>query len=1127
MKTITFETIRNLLRAKKKTTDDCGDTSFKRSDSFKRISIRRSYLNRGRKRAILTAKSNPNVNSHSSNKQRLPSFVNKNVNSGDSVSDRLHKDGTNLPMNEIPIQVIAHDITLHSTINSPEKLNHGDKIESYDNNIHKSRRSIEKYEKNQFEEPKEVTTSTSCFVKASSKLKKPIGTGLDVSAEDTDTILNYADYLNKKQIQHKSSNDFKQFVDNFDLKCIHSGVDSNDSMDRQSRRQNMSKSHMNVTKNENIEIKSTSENQTAINNLNRSIDSIHLSASNSNKKDIWNMDDEYLLGQNRIVYNSVDGPINNITTFDVMKDQKSGIQLDVPSIVVFKTYCNEPNSIQYLETSFDSKEESWPDYNSVCNKQSSSNSRSNENADKMSKNARPTINFVTTSSVTAEAPNHKTITPNKSSIKGSKGVIIQISDSGCNIDYLNRSPLNKNLPIKDSRDSAISENCSDDETSLNGKFTFEIYKQLKTEKNQSLKSTTTTTNCDMKKIDSTRQTVHPTLTEPFQSKSLDGKMNNNFFLETDNYEFNVSNQNWMSSNNNSIPYPLRIKTNPFTNQKEPYSVNLGRVWKHLNLGQDDQSLDASLKTQRPQTNSKLKNDSFRSISSHDSGFSLTLTKQKNLFNRKHKKSRRKSKLAKNSCDNYFKKLKVPSLETMKRNKKKLSKIRISAREGDPSILKTVLTSAHQQHNDNDGTESLKDSIEQCNYDKKADCEQENDTGDSFVQEISDLEAFFEEHLKRLKEYYLQKKKINEQTIDEIYNKCEYSKDQTLNDIQRSVFAKIQQHKNDFENSLKIKKSGARLKTHVFYANEPVRCGEEFGSSRKSIGKSKRHKKKFTNIQLADDLLNCDDTIETSTNDSLDDFQFPFPDKRKGNQNNTKNRQPYQANEIRLRDPHFCNSSRECLEYASLDFSRIVDRNRLIDRQQSTDRSSETRQIGQILIESSHIPNNANQHLRETCCVGEHSIEDQSTLVNYVMNGVEMANNRSDNEYEDIPSDDSDFCYSCENVQTDFNCSEKLDSMNSINSINLKDTQKTNEPQSTILRNVSSAAYSISPDTILCDCIGGLNAQKSNYLKYRKSNKIDSTTISMPKKLKQNKRYAPRISKNHSLRRDFCYISSEY
>lgn len=1112
MKTITFETIRNLLRSKKKTTDDCGDTSFKRSDSFKRISIRRSYLNRGRKRAILTTKSNPNVNSHSSHKQKLPSFVNKNVKSGDNAIDRHHNDGTNLPMNEQPIQVVAHETTLQSTINSVEKFNHDDKIESEGNNIQKIRRFIEKHEKNQFEESKEVTTSTSCFVKASSKLKKPIGIGLDVSIEDTDTILNYTDYLNKRQ---SSSNDFKQFGDKFDLKCIHSELGSNDSAPHQSRRRNMSKSHMNVTKNENIQINFTSGNQTAINNLNRSIDSIHLSAPNSNTKDIWNFDDEYILGECKIVQNSVDDPVNNITTFDVMKNEKSGNQFNVPSVVVFKTYCTEPNNSRYSETSFDSTEVSRPDYNPVCNRQCNSNGRLNQNLNEMSKNALQTINFRTASSETAGELSNNKYTSNKSSVKGSKGVIIQISDSGCNIDYLNRSPLKENLRKKESRDSALGENCSDDETSLNGKFTFEIYKQLKTEQTQNIKSTTMTANCDMKKMDSTRQTA---LTEPFQSMSLDGKMDNNFFLEADNYEFSASNQNWMS--NNSIPYPLRIKINPFTNQKEPYSVNLGRVWKQLNLGQDDQSLDASLKTQIPQTNSKFKNDSFRSISSHDSGFSLTLTKQKNLFNRKHKKSRRKSKLAINSCDNHFKMLKVQSLDIMKRNKKKSSKIR-TKKEDDASISKDVLTSAHLQNNDKDGNESLKDSIEQCNDDKKPD-DCEHDTGDSFVQEISDLEAFFEEHLKRLKEYYLQKKKINEQTIDEIYNKCEYSKDQTLNDIQRTVLAKIQQHKNDFKHSLKTKKSGARLIKHVLHENVPVCCKEELGTSWQAIGKSKRHKKKFTNNnQLADDFSNCDDTIETSTN-PLDDFHFPYPDKRNGNQNNTKNKQLYQANEIRLRDPHFWDSSKGSLEYASLDFSCIVDKNQLIDQQQSTDHSAATWQNSQISNESFIIPNNAKQHLGETCCVGEHSIEDQSLLVSYVMNGIGIANNGSDDEYEDIPSgDDSNFYYSCGNVRTDCNCSEKHDSINS------KNTQKTNEPQSTILRNVSSAAYSMSPDIILCDCMGGLNAPKSNYLKHRKSNKIDSTTISMPKKTKKNKRHARSISKNHSLRRDFCYISSEY
>lgn len=49
MKPITFESIRNLLKTKKSKNKEKGvDASFKRSDSFKRISIRKSYLDRGR-----------------------------------------------------------------------------------------------------------------------------------------------------------------------------------------------------------------------------------------------------------------------------------------------------------------------------------------------------------------------------------------------------------------------------------------------------------------------------------------------------------------------------------------------------------------------------------------------------------------------------------------------------------------------------------------------------------------------------------------------------------------------------------------------------------------------------------------------------------------------------------------------------------------------------------------------------------------------------------------------------------------------------------------------------------------------------------------------------------------------
>lgn len=176
----------------------------------------------------------------------------------------------------------------------------------------------------------------------------------------------------------------------------------------------------------------------------------------------------------------------------------------------------------------------------------------------------------------------------------------------------------------------------------------------------------------------------------------------------------------------SIPYLLKQEPQ----QKTLYSVNLGRIWKQLNLGpNDEQPTDKSI---------SKKNESFKSMSSRDSGFSLTLTKPKHLFRQKSKKNYNLK-----NRDGYFKRIMVVQRNSSRRKKAKQNTKRLE----DPE-------------------ENLMREFESfCNTRNKIDYHTDNDT---FNQEISDLETFYEEHLRQLKKYYLQKKKINEAAIRDFY-----------------------------------------------------------------------------------------------------------------------------------------------------------------------------------------------------------------------------------------------------------------------------------------------------------------------------------------------------------------------
>lgn len=195
----------------------------------------------------------------------------------------------------------------------------------------------------------------------------------------------------------------------------------------------------------------------------------------------------------------------------------------------------------------------------------------------------------------------------------------------------------------------------------------------------------------------------------------------------------------------SIPYLLKQQE---PQQKALYSVNLGRIWKQLNLGPNDgQTLEQPTKIDK---SISKKNESFKSMSSRDSGFSLTLTKPKHLFRQKSKKNYNRK-----NRDGYFKRIMVVQRNSSRRKKK--------TKQND-SVWKNTRKLE-------DPEEILMREFEAfCNTRNKLDLSKHDyhTDNDNFNQEIFDLETFYEEHLRQLKKYYLQKKQINEAAIRDFY-----------------------------------------------------------------------------------------------------------------------------------------------------------------------------------------------------------------------------------------------------------------------------------------------------------------------------------------------------------------------
>lgn len=872
MKPITFESIRNFLRTKKRGKKDGSDASFKRSDSFKRISIRRSYMDRGRKRAILRS-ANAAASSSAAvagkpqpakfndievqNDALVGHFKEPGSGSGNHAAAYLPRDDDCLPNERcIDAEVEKQFCLKNKSLQEINEMCGGERV------IDNRQRAVPKHSST----ARDGIASTGCFVKAGSKLKKPIGTSVAVTT-DTSSVPKRAD---SRRLSASNAH-FQRNKRNV--------IEANEYV-QQSRRSHRSKSHSSVCVDlSNGELGDASANMSK-NFLNQSIDSVYV--------------------QNETRSTSTALLMSTTTSVSHSHLNVAGPTADTPSLVIFKTYCNEPNAVdtnqnsnagsqRFLETSFDGSPAA------AAAGAESEAARGGAAATAKNNVTRTSLNndVVTVSSIDSHTfklpPRVRTATTQDG------GIVIRIPDPSTYDERPGPAPV------------------ASAETSLNGKFTFEIYKELQRTKDSSeltrprAKDDSDPNTLGSRDASSSSSPENAAaLDHCFRSMRLDERLaRDNFYLESEANEFDDAN---VISPDSSIPYPLRIKTNPFTHQKEPYSVNLGRVWKQLNLGQDEQSLELPMLGQQlSQANLKTKNESFKSMSSHDSGFSLTLTKQKTIFDRKApKKPKRKSKMTLNR-DGYYKKIGVPTSQqsSLRRQKKKKPKRPVSPQQLFQRTLRRHIKQLQPPHPSITAINNVlgADFYETFGRYYKRRQQQADNTEADFTQELSELEAFFEEHLKRLKDYYLQKKKLNEQTISELcqeYDCGEQPADAAPSDAQRI--------------------------DHVELNNDSYMNEKYFMMTNDTLKRKQQIKQKRRQLKTA---ASPSHALRQSPSDGASffgDFTFPHPDKR--STASSKKKAKFHAHEVRELGQSPSDGELSSLKYASLDFRHHMANNRV-------------------------------------------------------------------------------------------------------------------------------------------------------------------------------------------------------
>lgn len=1176
MKPITFESIRNFLRAKKKNKKDGADTSFKRSDSFKRISIRRSYLDRGRKRAFLRSGnvvaagvSGPSMRGNGNGKQDVLQFAAEIEVENDGVLvGRFNGPGsgsrnTAAAMDDILPNERAIDAEIEKQFcfknkslqeinelcggGSPKESSITKKRNITDVLIEKrniNRRSVEHsqhgFQRPSDQESKEMITSTGCFVKAGSKMKKPIGTSVAVTSEVTS--IRYDD--GGQQLDYRSIIDTEQ---------------------HQSPKNHLSQSHSNVAA---VELTGELRRSDA---SSMSIDSAYVQNPHGRRS-------TKAASTTVIVYRSDD---DMTCKMQVNSDDRCNWNGSENS----NKNCNKiKHSNQYLETNFDSGPAT-----SVQNKRNNvtrttlnhelvtiTNSMINSQTFKVAPSKVRTMAAAT--ATIADKCNVVNATQcnachlSASDTVGVGGIVIRIPDSHTYVD--NYSTISE--PFADG---------SEQRTNRSGGGDSRLTMDSSMER-----PTTAESPDDIETMDSTFRGLH------LNSDRTEKLTHQNFYLEPELNEYDDVN---IISPDSSIPYPLRIKTNPFTQQKEPYSVNLGRVWKQLNLGQDEQSLETSVAMQQTAiavqpVSIKVKNESFKSMSSRDSGFSLTLTKQKNIFDRKAvapKKPRRKSKMTLNR-DGYFKKVSVvqtQSHNSTRRRKKKKAKAASTATPSPQLLIRklqqlqpphpsiTAINSMFDENFYETFSRYYKSRQKKKLYDDDGNGETD---GVNFSQEISDLEAFFEEHLKRLKDYYLQKKKLNEQTINELCH--EYEQDPAADaeppndDADQTASHNIEHVELNHDEYMNEK--------YFMVANDTLKRKQKIKQKRKQLMKPASpsvKSKPISRLAVTTAPLQAThssemSTLTTSYNDEFD-YIFPHPDKRSSSSgNNSKKKTKFQTHEVRdfAQIPSDDTEHMSSLKYASLDFTDHMNSDRyhrttvvIHDGSNGAEtppyaalvfpaRDQNEFPYGQIKSKETNRRNKFKKSFESNSGVGsrrrEYRLANRSTVSSEIYLSsifpsiMDETNRRSSpanemqckhcqhdfDEYTDIDDDDEDddqvggeddcdnltsdefsenefianslgseLCLVCDKLHTECLCS--LES----GGVRPSSNQKQPPPKKPI-RNSKKLCY--------CDCTSGVYTSTLN-----------SSAMPNKRNIKRIKSKRRIVGKNHSLRRDYCYYSSKY
>uniref|UniRef100_A0A4Y0BN96 DMAP1-binding domain-containing protein n=1 Tax=Anopheles funestus TaxID=62324 RepID=A0A4Y0BN96_ANOFN len=800
MKPITFESIRNLLKTKKKQKDKSNiDQSFKRSDSFKRISIRKSYLERGRKRnaaAVLrgSTKNLVNINEFEDQAKVVKGPEKLRLN-GDAEGTQV-KDSSEVHASEKT--GASSSITKRV---SPPELSFEEKLESNDASLDEKIRALQEINDRYINENRNLVEKTYEVSRKVEKIKikkppRPSKQSIGASQQQD---------APRKSIENE--------VQNNDLssKTITSG-----SQERQGK---LTKPHVQDSMGSTGRVKNISHV-----NINVSSDAIpeedeaNEGSMRGGKVSEDTADDKsfYSISTFTIESNTLTNAGNNNTNASSKKSFRSSFSTgtsktatnELPTLVTIRTYC-EPNSLmqstthvneRYLETSFDNcpeepepVREHKPQVVKVVKETLAPAPPSGTNTGERQRSPSriPRINTQTFKMIRS---------------KSRDGIVIRIpamdgqetdgiENAGSKSDSGGLKEPEDNLNRQLSNDSAldlIDVDIKVDEKdlrhglggstqNLTGTVTDGTL-ELKNQKNKYRKKAKKATANKTGTLDVEDASLHtfkshenfelqrtPKGTDPTNEPKF--IFPNNYFEEENNifYDQTVyADEAELPSPENSIPYALRIKENPFTKNKEFYSINTGRIWKQLNLGQQQEE-DSILSTAGPRLvpPPKVKNESFKSMSSRDSGFSLTLTKPKNLFRRKSKKAtllqRRKPPKLAVSRDGYFKRVMVVQRNSSKR-KKSIRKQRVAGKD----IFRELYDENWSKLGDDFSAEpEAPGTLEPEAPDFARDFE--NFCNDRrYNQEIHDLEAFYEEHLKRLRHYYIQKKKMNEAAIKEFY-----------------------------------------------------------------------------------------------------------------------------------------------------------------------------------------------------------------------------------------------------------------------------------------------------------------------------------------------------------------------